>query len=141
MVRAATGDDRLEAIEQSRQIRAPDVPPVDDAKRKDQPSRSPRQNVVKLPRCADEIDVKTRDRKRKRRIEIVTEAAEIGRQHDLQLRQRMSEGRVSLAKRVASRIFEIEHEAGLVELNPLGAISGKPSQHIDIDGDQFAEQR
>ena len=37
MVRAATGDDRLEAIEQSRQIRAPDVPPVDDAKRKDQP--------------------------------------------------------------------------------------------------------
>jgi len=73
--------------------------------------------------------------------EIVTEAAEIGRQHDLQLRQRVSEGRVGLAKRVPSRIIEIEHEAGLVELNPLGAISGKPTQHIDIDGNQFTEQR
>ena len=102
---------------------------------------NPRQHVVKLPRCADEIDVKTHDRKRKRRMEIVTEAAEIGRQHDLQLRQRVSEGRVGLAKRVPSRIIEIEHEAGLVELNPLGAISGKPTQHIDIDGNQFTEQR
>jgi hypothetical protein len=33
MVRAALGNDRLEAIEQRRQIRAPDVAPVDDAKR------------------------------------------------------------------------------------------------------------
>jgi hypothetical protein len=46
--------------------------------------------------------VKTHDSKRERRIEIVTEAPEIGRQHDLQLWLRVNEGRVGLAKRVSS---------------------------------------
>ena len=101
-----------------------------------------RRDRLELIRRANKVEMEAGDRQRQRRIEIVAEAAEIGRQHDLQLRQRVSEGRVGLAKRVPSRIVEIEHEAGLVDLHPFGAVRAEaPTQHIDIDRQQSRQQR
>ena len=81
------------------------------------------------------------DGERQGRFEIVAEPAEIGREHDLQLRQRMREGRVGLSQRVARRLVEIENEARLVDLHPFGAIGREPAQYVDIDRQQSAKQR
>ncbi len=137
----AFGDQRLEAIEQARQVGAPDVAPVDDAERKHQSARRLGGDEVELFGRAHEIEVQAGHRQRQRQIEIVAEPAEIGRQHDLELRQRMREHGVSASERVARRLAEIEREARFVELNPFGAVRREQAQHVDVVGKQFAQQR
>ena len=48
---------------------------------------------------------------------------------------------IGLLKRAPLRIVEIEHQARLVELNPVGAGIGKPTQHVDVNRQQTLEQR
>src|SRR5882724_13702639 len=48
---------------------------------------------------------------------------------------------ISLLKRAPPRIVEVEHQARLVELNPVGASGSKPAQHIDVNRQQTFEQR
>ena len=85
--------------------------------------------------------MEARDRQRQCSIEVIAETAEIGRQHDLQLRQRARELFVCRAQRLAGRIVEIENETGFVELHPCGALRSKPLEQIDIDRQQAGEQR
>ena len=141
MIDPAPRNRRRQPIEKRVQIGAPDVPTVNDAKRQNQTDRGLGERDLELLRPANEIEMHSGDRQRQGEIEIVVEAAEIGRQHDLDLRHRLGEPRIGVAQRLAGRLIEIERQARLVHLHPLRPVGGEPTQHIHVDQRQIGGER
>src|SRR5690606_7466596 len=114
---------------------------VDNTERQHEPLRRPREHSVELLRRADKITVEASDRQAKRDVEIVAEPPVLGRQHDLQFRQRMREEAISFAECVVRRLIEIKYETRFVDLYPIGAVRRQTSKHLNIDWKQVADER
>ena len=71
----------------ARQMLRPSMTPSDSTRS----LRRLRQTLVELLGRAHEIEMQPGDRQRQRGVEVVAEAAEIGRQHDLELRHRLGD--------------------------------------------------
>ena len=138
---AALCDHGLQPVEQSRQIRAPDIAAVNDAERQNKVLRRLREHGVELSGSPHQVEMQARDRQRERRFEIVAEPAEIGRQHDLQRRDLAREGRIGPGQRLAPGVIQIERETGLVELDPCRAGGRKLSQDLHVDRREPVDQR
>src|SRR3546814_7988829 len=82
-----------------------------------------------LVRRTDEIEVETVDRKLGDEVEVVAEAAEIGGEH--QPRSRGGEPGVGALEGIALILGQVEDEAGLVDLHPVGTALRKPSEDLD----------
>src|SRR5690606_16776994 len=137
----ASAHDRLQALENGGQVGTPDVASVDNTERQHELLGRSREHSVELLRSAHEVKVETSDRQAKCQIEIVTERTEIGRQHELQFRQRVREEAIGLAECVARRFIDVEYEARFVDLYPIGAVRHQTSKHLNIDWKQFADER
>ena len=81
--------------------------------------------VVELVRRAHQIEVQAGDRQRQRGVAIAAQPAEIGRQHDLELRHGLGDFRIGVTQRLLPVDIEVEHQAWLVDLHPFGAPVGQ----------------
>ena len=93
--------------------------------------RSLGEHRVELVRRRARGRLQAGDRQRAGGIQVVAERAEIGGEHDLQAGRRRGEAshrRVVAPARSASS--QVEHQARLVDLHPLGAVGGELGQHL-----------
>ena len=92
---AELGYDRLDPVEDFRQIGAPDVAAVDHAERDDAISRQ-FCDIIELFGRAHEVEMQAGDGKRKGGIAVTAERAKIAGQHDLDLRDVPGECRIGM---------------------------------------------
>ena len=109
------GERGLEGVE----IGQPDVAAFDDAEGEDLICGELADDVVELLGGADEIDVQAGGAERGGELEVVTEAAEVGGQHELD--GKLRESGVGGLIGIDVRGFEIGDEVRLIDLNPIGA--------------------
>jgi hypothetical protein len=133
-------DHGFEPVEDPAQIRAPDVPAVDDAERQ-HAAIGKIGKAVDLLRRAHQIEMQAGDGQRQRGIAIAAQPAEIGREHDLELRQSGGDFRVGVMQRLLPNDIEVEHQTWFVDLHPFGAPVGQFAQHLDVNRQQPVEQR
>ena len=133
-------DDGLEPIENAAQIRAPDVSAVDDAERQHAVLRKAFE-VVDLVRRAHQIEMQAGDGQRQRGVAIAAQPAEIGRQHDLELRHGLGDFRIGIMQRLLPDDIKVEHQAGFVDLYPFRAPIDQFAEDFDVDRQQPVEQR
>ena len=134
-------DHRLQPIEDRRQVRPPDVAAVDDAEGQHQIFTRTLDDCCELIGRTHQIEVKACHRQLEREVEVVTEAAEVGRQHDLEAGHGVGKRAIGLAQRLPRRIVEIEHEARFVDLDPACAGGFQFAQNFGVDGNEPIQQR
>src|SRR3546814_1355323 len=71
-------------------------------------------------------------------VEVVAEAAEIGGEH--QPRSRGGEPGVGALEGIALILGQVEDEAGLVDLHPVGTALRKPSEDLGIGAEQGGQE-
>ena len=133
-------DHGFERSEDPAQIRAPDVAAVDDAERQHAVFWKIGE-AVDLFRRAHQVEMQAGDGQRQRGVAIAAQPAEIGRQHDLELRHRVGDLAIGVMQRLLPDDVEVEHQAWLVDLYPFGAAVGQFAQHLDVNRQQPVEQR
>ena len=137
---AELGHDRLDPVEDFRQIGAPDIAAVDHAER-DHAVAGQFRDVIELLRRAHEVEMQSGDGKRKGGIAVTAKRTKIACQHDLDLRDFPGERCVSPLQGLLRRRIEIEHQARLVDLHPIGATLCELAQNLNVDRQQPVEQR
>jgi hypothetical protein len=120
-VAAARRDHRLQPVEQGLQIRAPDIAAVDHPQRQHQALTTGGQNGLKVFRRAGQVDMHPFDGQVDGGDEIVAIAAEIAGQQQAQLRRGMGESAIGAAKLGPVEIGQVQSQARLVDLHPVGA--------------------
>ena len=83
-------------------------------------------------RRADQVEMQAGDGQRQRGIAVTVQPAEIGREHDLELRHRFGDLRIGVMQRLLPDDIEVEHQTRLVDLHPFGAPVGQFAQHLDV---------
>jgi len=117
----------------------PHVTPIDHTGRQHSPLGPFREQRIQLTGGTDEIDVQSVDRQGKRRIEILAESREVGRDEEPQFAGARGERLVRPPIRRALGIATVERKARLVELHPLRTRSCERLQHVAVHRQQPVE--
>ena len=108
------------------QIRAPDIPAIDNSERQPLVFRQLGQDCIQLVATSREIDVQARHRQGNGQFQSVAQIAEVGGQHQRQFRQGSGKVSIRFPKRFGGSIREVGHEDRLVDLDRGRSGGGQP---------------
>ena len=130
--------DRFEPFEGCVQVGLPDIAAVDHAQRQHLILPQRGDGGCDLVTGIDGVQVQAIDGQGAGKRQIVFQAAEVGRQQQLDAAalQRVIGGCIG----VTPARIEVEHQRRFVDLHPLDALRGEPRQQLRIHGQQMREQ-
>lgn len=121
----------------------PDVTSINDTSGEYLARRKSTNNSVKLFRVANQVDVNSRDRSNVREdIDVVDDITKVRSEGDSgDVSASGSEGSVGRLEGILGRLWQVQNEDRLVNLNGIGACRFEFLQELNIGGEEVLEKR